>query len=639
MGKTIFISYSKIDRSVAYEMAEYFESKGIDCFVASRDIERGASYPSKIAQAIKECKAVVLIASEAINSSDTLLGELDIIASENKTLISLFIEEFELSYDCRYYIGKKKRVNAYPKSPRFYFDEVLDELYPIIYPVTRNSSSSHFNKNINFPKAYDGGEKYIFVSYAHKDTDTVIPIIDTLQKDGYRIWYDSGIEAGSEWPENIERHLKNSDCVMVCMSPSAIGSQNCRNEINLACSLDKKMLVVYLEETELIMGMNLQLNSKQSVFRYKHNSDEEFYADLKKASILSSCKQGGTKEMKITETAPKMGKSLFISYSVQDKEIAYDMVDYFEGQGVDCFIAPRDIEPGGSYASKLTRAICDSKAIVLIASGAINTSEHILNEVDIMVSENKFFVPFFIEEFEMSYDYRYYLGRKQRIIAYPGDPRSYFDKLLDALSSVITVAPKKKAAPAQQIKPALSDNTQKVFSYIPHRGIMINPEDQQRNVSFRTDTFINMLGGIYDEVCNLSDIEHAKKTFLLSGYSCGQAFAQRLNSRWDLEAQTTSLYEEKLRKWCEFDSDVGWGKFDINVNVNEETGDFTGRLTINECFIVDIKNKRLICEFVRGYCEGVIETLLSAKVRLVCKVCPLKNKFRNSCVFDIILED
>ena len=84
---------------------------------------------------------------------------------------------------------------------------------------------------------------------------------------------------------------------------------------------------------------------------------------------------------------------------------------------------------------------------------------------------------------------------------------------------------------------------------------------------------------------------------------------------------------------------MGWGKFDIKVQVNEETGDFKGELTINESFIVDLKSKRYVCEFVRGYCDGVIETLLGIKVELVCRVCPMKNRFKTTCVFDILIID
>ena len=333
-----------------------------------------------------------------------------------------------------------------------------------------------------------------------------------------------------------------------------------------------------------------------------------------------------------------MKKDVFISYSGDDKSTAFEIVDYLEGKGIECFIAPRDIDGGISYGARLTAAIRECRAVILVAGKAILTSEHVLNELDIIVGEKKFFVPFFIEDFELSSEYRYYLGRKQRIMAHVGSPRDHFSKLLDTIASEIGYVDKPEPK-REELRPARADNTKKEFDYIPHRGIMINPEDQQRNVSFRTDTFISLMSSIYKEVADLSDEEHAGLVFHKSGYSAGQSFAQRLNSRWDLAADSLSLYSEKLHKWCEFDSDVGWGKFDIDVDVNEETGDFHGTLTINECFIVDMKNKCRICEFVKGYCEGVIETLLGANVSLICRTCPLKNRFKTTCVFDIIIND
>ena len=139
---------------------------------------------------------------------------------------------------------------------------------------------------------YEGSENYIFVSYAHKDSKVVVPIINALQSAGFRVWYDQGIQAGTEWPEYIEDHLNHCKCVLVCMSPSTIDSMNCRNEINYACMLKKDMLIVYLEETVLAKGMNLQLNSQQSLFRYRHSTDETFLEEVIKANILQSCKEG-----------------------------------------------------------------------------------------------------------------------------------------------------------------------------------------------------------------------------------------------------------------------------------------------------------------------------------------------------------
>ena len=50
---------------------------------------------------------------------------------------------------------------------------------------------------------YEGNEKYIFVSYSHSNSDKVAPILEKLNDEGFRIWYDEGIEWGTEWPESI----------------------------------------------------------------------------------------------------------------------------------------------------------------------------------------------------------------------------------------------------------------------------------------------------------------------------------------------------------------------------------------------------------------------------------------------------
>lgn len=142
-------------------------------------------------------------------------------------------------------------------------------------------------------KAYEGNEKYIFFSYAHRDSATVLPMIEYMQEKGFRIWYDAGIEAGTEWPEYIEEHIENADKIVICMSPAALESRNCRNEINYALQLDKEVLVVYLENTELSKGMNLQLNSVQSLFRTKHASFASFLEALGEAHLLQSCRAGG----------------------------------------------------------------------------------------------------------------------------------------------------------------------------------------------------------------------------------------------------------------------------------------------------------------------------------------------------------
>lgn len=132
----------------------------------------------------------------------------------------------------------------------------------------------------DIPNTYEVEIPYIFISYAHKDSARVLTFVSEMQQAGLHVWFDKGIEVGAEWPENIEHHLENADYVVVFMSEAAVSSVNCRNEINLALSENKKILIVFLEETVLRHGMKLQLSSIQSVFAYDGSNDARCAKEL-----------------------------------------------------------------------------------------------------------------------------------------------------------------------------------------------------------------------------------------------------------------------------------------------------------------------------------------------------------------------
>lgn len=133
-------------------------------------------------------------------------------------------------------------------------------------------------------------EKFIFISYSHKDSDFVIPVIGELKRCGFNVWYDSGIEAGSEWTEFIAEKIEESAVVLVMLSKSALESHNCRREINFAIEEKKEMLVSYIEDVKLSPGMRMQLNVLHALHFSNFNSKEEFMDSLVNSRILAPCK-------------------------------------------------------------------------------------------------------------------------------------------------------------------------------------------------------------------------------------------------------------------------------------------------------------------------------------------------------------
>ena len=132
---------------------------------------------------------------------------------------------------------------------------------------------------------YEGDKPYLFVSYAHADWDRVRPVIETLHERGWRIWYDEGIEVGSEWPECIAQHLADSSLVLAFLSQSYTRSDNCRREMHYALTKRIRTINIFLEQTALSPGMELQVGNSFALMKYEM-SEELFYEKLWSAPPL-----------------------------------------------------------------------------------------------------------------------------------------------------------------------------------------------------------------------------------------------------------------------------------------------------------------------------------------------------------------
>lgn len=137
-------------------------------------------------------------------------------------------------------------------------------------------------------KPYEGSEPYIFISYAHADAPAVMEIICNMHDRGYRIWYDEGIEVGSEWTECIASHLYDAHLVLAFITPAYLASDNCRKEIHYALTKKKKTINIFLEETQLSPGMEMQLGNIFALMKYTFPSEEYFYDKLYTAPLLRS---------------------------------------------------------------------------------------------------------------------------------------------------------------------------------------------------------------------------------------------------------------------------------------------------------------------------------------------------------------
>jgi hypothetical protein len=101
---------------------------------------------------------------------------------------------------------------------------------------------------------------------------------------------------------------------------------------------------------------------------------------------------------------------VFISHSDKDRALADSLLQAIERRGVQCWIAPRDIPPGGSYAESIMNAIENSSGFILLYTKHSNISPHVLREVEQALRFRKNIMPIRFDDSPVSKAMDYLLG-------------------------------------------------------------------------------------------------------------------------------------------------------------------------------------------------------------------------------------
>ncbi len=124
---------------------------------------------------------------------------------------------------------------------------------------------------------------------------------------------------------------------------------------------------------------------------------------------------------------------VFISYSTKDQEYANKVCEVLKSNGIDFWIATKDIHGGASYANEITNAINGCKAFVFLLSDNSDDSPHCGNELSLAVSNRKRVLPFRLHEFNLSPSVMYFLQQTQWIDAFI-DEETAFSELIEKIN-------------------------------------------------------------------------------------------------------------------------------------------------------------------------------------------------------------
>jgi hypothetical protein len=134
-----------------------------------------------------------------------------------------------------------------------------------------------------------------------------------------------------------------------------------------------------------------------------------------------------------------MAFDAFISHSSKDKAAADAACAVLERAGVRCWIAPRDVMPGGEYGAAIIDAIDQCRVMVLIFSSSANESRQIHREIERAVNKGVPIIPVRIEEVLPTKSMEYFIGALHWLDALSPPLEKHLQRLAETVKAILQV--------------------------------------------------------------------------------------------------------------------------------------------------------------------------------------------------------
>ena len=95
-------------------------------------------------------------------------------------------------------------------------------------------------------------QRRAFISYSRTNTEFATKLTKGLKQAGYPVWFDQiDIPTGSRWDDEVEKALRECPIFMIILTPTAIASDNVKDEIGYAIDHNKRILPILLEPCDV----------------------------------------------------------------------------------------------------------------------------------------------------------------------------------------------------------------------------------------------------------------------------------------------------------------------------------------------------------------------------------------------------
>ncbi len=106
----------------------------------------------------------------------------------------------------------------------------------------------------------------LFLSYSRSDSATGDRLRADLEAAGHHVWLDrDDIRGGEQWRASIANGIAAADRILLLMSPASLQSENVAREVSIADDLNKPILPLVLEDSEVPAEFQFLLAGVQTI--------------------------------------------------------------------------------------------------------------------------------------------------------------------------------------------------------------------------------------------------------------------------------------------------------------------------------------------------------------------------------------
>lgn len=154
--------------------------------------------------------------------------------------------------------------------------------------------------------------KDVFVSYAHADIEAVNKIINALKSiDDVAVWYDSNLRGGEHYFSVIAESILKNDYFIFVVSKSSVSSDWCLHELEFAMSERKKIIAIWLENTDIPAGVKLVIQNTHYIM-WTEGDEAELRDSISRTFAEGYVASTAQQNQSVQDDSPFHGERYFI---------------------------------------------------------------------------------------------------------------------------------------------------------------------------------------------------------------------------------------------------------------------------------------------------------------------------------------